>query len=236
MTRTIGGAAVLLALFAGTIVADDVKSGKDAKKPTRMTATVVKADAATNTLIVKTKDGTEKNLTIGKDTQVTDYAGATVGTGHNLQNLTPGMEVRLIMSEDGKTLKEIRLPAKPSAESRTARPHRSGAAGAVNRVQQLREQQRGQTATNGIISKVDADKKTLHVRVKGKDGKEQEKTIELSDDIKLVGINRGSKLADIQEGSAVSIIEKKGKVIEVMLIPGSSDDIHPTKTSKRPMR
>ncbi len=80
---------------------------------------------------------------------------------------------------------------------------------------------------------MDADKNTVVVRVVGKDGKDQDRTIKLGEGVKLTGRNRTGeqlKLSDLREGSAVQIREKDGKVVEVTALTTDRSDSRPGKS------
>jgi hypothetical protein len=127
--------------------------------------------------------------------------------------LKPGTSVRLTMDDDSKTLKEVRLAGLP----REARPEASDG----SRVRQLRLQRQGITEIQATVDKVDADKKTMVVRVKGKDGKEEEKTIEFKNGVQLTGLVTGFGLSDLKEGSSVQLWEEDGKIVQVMVPPST---------------
>jgi hypothetical protein len=213
MVRTLFGFAVVLGLVVGASGADDTKSGKDKKSGKAQAATIVKVDAANNMLIVRTKDGKEKELSLGKDTVIRDVGGTELDHRHAVDALKPGTSVRLMMDDDSKNLKEVRLAGTPR-EARTGVPGES-------RVQQLRLQQQGITELQATVDKVDSDKKTMVVRIKDKDGKEEEKTIEFKNGVRLTGLVTGLGLSDLKEGSAVRVWEKDGKVVQVMVPPGT---------------
>jgi hypothetical protein len=118
-----------------------------------------------------------------------------------------------LMDDDSKTLKEVRLAGTP----RDAQPGPSDG----SRVRQLRLRQQGITEIQAIVDKVDADKKTMVVRVKDKDGKEEERTIEFKDGVQLAGLVRGLGLSDLKEGSPVQVWEKDGKIVQVMVPPST---------------
>jgi hypothetical protein len=213
MFRTLLGFTVALGMVAGVYGADDTKTGKNQKSGKAMAATVVKVDATNNMLIVKTKDGKEKELSFGKDIVVRDLGGNELDHRHAVEALKPGTSVRLAMDDDSKTLKEVRL----AGMSREGRPSASDG----TRVRQLRLQQQGITELQGTVDKVDADKKTMVVRVKGKDGKEEEKTVEFKHGVQLTGLVAGLGLSDLKEGCSVQVFEKDGKVVQVMVPPST---------------
>ena len=73
---------------------------------------------------------------------------------------------------------------------------------------------RPHTAT---VVKVDADNNTLIVKMRGKDGKEQERTLEVKEGVRLTGLEAGTefKLADLKPGAMIEVIEKDGKLTEL---------------------
>jgi hypothetical protein len=218
-----------LILFAGVLPADDTKSSKDAKKGSKeITARVVDVDAAKKTFAVMVKGGGREEFTVAADTKVVDAGGHVVASGLGDKRLISGTEVRLTVGADGKTIQEVRLSAKPQLQVQRAEPRPS-------RLQQLRRQEREQRQTprlTGTVASVDADKNTVLVRVTGKDGKEQDRTIKLGEGVKLTGSRKGErlKLSDLREGSEVQIREKDGKVVEVTALKTDRSDRRPGKS------
>jgi hypothetical protein len=213
MFRSLLGFAVALGMVAGAYGADDTKTGKDQKSGKAMAATIVKVDAANKMLIVRTKDGKEQELSFGEDTVVRDLGGTELDHRRAVDALRPGRSVRLMMDNDNNTLKEVRLAASP----RDARPGTSDG----SRVRQLRLQQQGITELQATVDKVDADKKTMVIRVNGRDGKEEERTVEFKHGVQLTGLVAGFGLSDLKEGSPVQVWEKDGKIVQVMVPPNT---------------
>jgi hypothetical protein len=230
MSRRCLGVGISLIFFAGALPADDTKSSKDAKKNSKeITARVVNFDAAKNTLAVMVKDGGREEFTIAADTKVVDAKGHVVASGLGDKRLTSGAEIRLTVGADGKTIQEVRLSAKPQMQVQKTEPRES-------RQHQLRREERAQRQTpslTGTVATVDAEKNTVLIRMTGKDGKEQDRTIQMGDGVKLTGPSRSGeqlKLSDLHEGSAVQIREKDGKVVEVTALPTDRSDKRPGKS------
>src|SRR5260370_24939072 len=74
---------------------------------------------------------------------------------------------------------------------------------------------RPHTAT---VVKVDAASNTLVVKMRGKDGKEQERTLEIKEGVRLTGPEAGTefKLADLKPGDMIEVIEKDGKLTQLL--------------------
>jgi hypothetical protein len=221
MSRRCLGVGIGLIFFAGALPADDTKSSKDAKKGSKeITARVLNVDGAKKTFAVMVKGGGREEFMVATDTKVVDAGGHVVASGLGDKRLTSGTEVRLTVGADGKTIQEVRLSAKPRE----------------SRLQQLRRQEREQRQTpslTGTVATVDAEKNTVLVRVTGRDGKEQDRTIKLGEGVKLTGPSRTGeqlKLSDLREGSAVQIREKDGKVVEVTALTTDRSDRRPGKS------
>jgi len=76
----------------------------------------------------------------------------------------------------------------------------------------------------GTVVKVDADKHSVTIKVRGRDGKETEKTIELKEGVKLIGADgkedkEAHFLKGLHAGEHVMVMEKEGKVVEIRDIP-----------------
>jgi len=230
MSRKCLAVGIGLILFAGALSADETKSSKDAKKGSKeITARVLDVDAAKKTFAVMVKGGGREEFTVAADTKVMDAGGHVLASGLEDKRLTSGAEVRLTVGADGKTIQELRLSAKPQPQIQRAAPRES-------RIQQLRREGREQSQTaslSGTVATVDADKNTVLVRVMGKDGKEQDRTIKLGEGVKLTGRSRTGeqlKLSDLREGSAVQIREKGGKIVEVTALTTDRSDSRPGKS------
>lgn len=71
----------------------------------------------------------------------------------------------------------------------------------------------GQAAT---VTKVDAQKNTLTVMMKDKDGKEEQQTFDLTKDVKLQdAAGKTIEASSLQKGDAIRIVEQNGKLAEV---------------------
>jgi hypothetical protein len=113
MLRKSACAAIALIVLAGSLLAADAKADKDAKKEGKeVKATVVKVNADKNTLTVKMEDGKTKEIKIGKSTKFVGPRGGVSDDGIKDDRLTAGAEVTLMMSADGKSVSEVRLPVR----------------------------------------------------------------------------------------------------------------------------
>jgi hypothetical protein len=66
------------------------------------------------------------------------------------------------------------------------------------------------------ITKVDKQKGTLTVKMKGKDGKEKEKTFKLTEDIRMFDSTGRAAVIDVfRSGDEVLVIEAEGKLREM---------------------
>jgi len=99
-----------LVVFAGGLLADDPKSkGKpDKTSGKEISATVVKVDAAKNTIRVRTADGKQTDLMIDADTKFIGPRGGVSDQGIKDDRLRVGAQLKVTM--DGKAVKEVHLP------------------------------------------------------------------------------------------------------------------------------
>jgi hypothetical protein len=75
---------------------------------------------------------------------------------------------------------------------------------------------KGQHHMQATITKVDADKNTITVKTKDKDGKEEDKTLQLSKDAKVLNsAGKDEKLASLKAGDDVCLTQKDDKVTEL---------------------
>ena len=109
MLRTLG-TIVGLVVFTGGLLADDPKpkAKPDKGRSKEITATVLKVDAAKNTIRVKTADGKQTELMIDDQTQFVGPRGGVSKDGIKDDRLHVGAQLKVTM--DGKTVKEIQLP------------------------------------------------------------------------------------------------------------------------------
>ena len=119
MVRTLG-TIVGLVVFAGGLLADDpkAKAKPDKTSGKEMTATVVKVDAAKNTIRIKTADGKQTDLMVDDQTQFVGPRGGVSKDGIKDDRLHVGAQLKVTM--DGKTVKEIHLPYRNIRERREA--------------------------------------------------------------------------------------------------------------------
>jgi hypothetical protein len=95
-----------LLLMAGLWTLAGAPGAADTKDAREVKGKVVKVEAAQKTLTVLTAAG-KKDFLIGNDTKVLDPKGAVSKDGLLDRRLVPGAEVRLVLAQDGKTVKEI---------------------------------------------------------------------------------------------------------------------------------
>jgi len=186
-------------LHAGDHVLVTEKEGKVVEvrdlpaRPRGSFGTVVKVDAASHTITFKVRgrDGKEEEKTV------------TIKEG-----------VKLI-GEDGKEDKEAHFLKELKPGELIQVTEREGK---VVEVRDLPERPNLKYA--GAAVKVDADKHTITLKVKGKDGKEEEKTVEIKEGVKVFGKDgKEGKLADIAAGTQVMVFEKEGKLDSVRVAP-----------------
>ena len=73
------------------------------------------------------------------------------------------------------------------------------------------------------VQKVDAKNHTITVMMKDKNGKEEEKTLNLTKDVKVVDENGKTADADtLKDGDNVRVVERDGKLAEVQREPAAS--------------
>jgi hypothetical protein len=123
------GTVVGLVVFAGGLLADDPKpkAKPDKGGSKEITATVVKVDAAKNTIRVRTANGKQVDLMTDDQTQFIGPRGGVSKDGIKDDRLRVGAQLKVTM--DGKAVKEVHLPyrnvrerlqrgdAKPSANT-----------------------------------------------------------------------------------------------------------------------
>ncbi len=125
------GVLVGLLVFTGGLLGADPQektSSKEAKKgidSKAVTAKVVSIDAEKGMITVKTKDGSEKELSVGEHTKFMDAQGKDLKTGIKNKRLAAGADVKLMLDEDGKMVTEVHLAARArTAAQASSRPRR----------------------------------------------------------------------------------------------------------------
>ena len=117
MVRRIGGLVVLILVGGALLAADDKKP---TKKEEGIKGTVVKVDAAKNTLTVKTDSGT-KTYTLTDDAKYIGPRGGVSDAGIKDDRLAVGNEVRIVLAGNNKSVKEVHLPyRKRDAKGKTS--------------------------------------------------------------------------------------------------------------------
>ena len=108
MLRPFGGVvaalAVVLLLAGGVLAADKEVKG-----------TLVKVNASDKTLVVKTDDG-EKTYEVNDETKFIGPKGGESKEGLKDERLVKGVELKLVVAGNNKTLREVHIPAKDSKD------------------------------------------------------------------------------------------------------------------------
>lgn len=192
MMRTFLCSAALLGL-ATLCVAADAKDTKANKSDNGTTATVVKVDAKNNTITLKMKDqnGKEQDQTFNLSKEVK----LTDANDKSIEAsaLREGEQVRV--TENNGKLAALRVDN--AAAPTTAK--------------------NGEEAT---IANVDAKKGTITLKMKGKDGKDVERTFTLTEDARYFDSTGKVAALDVfQSGNEVLVVEEQGKLKEVQKKP-----------------
>ena len=106
--RTFGGmlaALAIMLLLAGSVRAAD----KEVK------GTLVKVNVSDKTLVVKTDDG-EKTYDVNDDTKFIGPKGGESKDGIKDERLVKGVELKLVVAGNNKTLREVHIPMKESKD------------------------------------------------------------------------------------------------------------------------
>jgi uncharacterized protein YigE (DUF2233 family) len=75
---------------------------------------------------------------------------------------------------------------------------------------------KNENEVTATVTKVDAAKNTLTVTMKDKEGKEETKTLTLTNDVKIVDANdKAATLDSIKAGDEVTLTHRDGKLVEV---------------------
>jgi hypothetical protein len=99
MLRNVLTVGALLAFaFTGAIAADK-----------ELTAKLVKVDVKKNVLTVKTSDG-EKNFDVNDETKFIGPKGGVSKKGIEDERLTSGVELKLVIAGNNRTLREVHIP------------------------------------------------------------------------------------------------------------------------------
>jgi hypothetical protein len=92
----------------------------------------------------------------------------------------------------------------------------AGADDAKKSAEANKNDDKGQHHMQATITKVDADKNTITVKTKDKDGKDESKTLQLSKDAKILNAaGKDEKLASLKAGDDVCLTQKEDKVTEL---------------------
>ena len=88
--------------------------------------------------------------------------------------------------------------------------------GAVRADDAKKKDDQNNKSLHATISKIDAQKHSLTVKTMDKNGKEQEQTLQLSNDVKfLYAAGKDAKADSFKSGDDVCVMEKDGKVTEL---------------------
>jgi hypothetical protein len=101
MLRGLLASAFLIVMVAPAALAAD----KEVK------GTLVKVDVKKNVLTVKTDDG-EKNYDVNDDTKFIGPRGGVSAKGIKDERLVAGVELKLLVAGNNRTLREVRIPEK----------------------------------------------------------------------------------------------------------------------------
>ena len=100
MLRNLLATSIVLLLAGGAVAADKEVKG-----------TLVKVDVKKNVITVKTSDG-EKNYDVNDDTKFIGPKGGVSDKGIKDERLTKGVELKLVVAGNNKTLREVHIPEK----------------------------------------------------------------------------------------------------------------------------
>jgi hypothetical protein len=101
MLRGLLASAFLIVMVAPAALAADKE----------VTGKLVKVDAKKNVLTVKTDDG-EKNYDVNDDTKFIGPRGGVSAKGIKDDRLVAGVELKLLVAGNNKTLREVHIPEK----------------------------------------------------------------------------------------------------------------------------
>jgi hypothetical protein len=96
----LAGTVLVLLVAPAALAADKEVMGK-----------LVKADVKKNVLTVKTDDG-EKNYDVNDDTKFIGPKGGVSGKGIKDERLVAGVELKLLVAGNNRTLREVHIPEK----------------------------------------------------------------------------------------------------------------------------
>ena len=100
----------MLVVFAGSVPAADKPAADTKKACTRVMGKVVKVDADKHTITITTDDGKTKKLMVAKDAKFVGPRGGVSDMGIKDDRLVAGNQITAVLSADGKSVTEVRLP------------------------------------------------------------------------------------------------------------------------------
>jgi hypothetical protein len=115
MLRKSVGTIVGLLVVVGLVAA---QQGKDTKGGKEVTCKVTKVDADKKVVSVTTEDGKKMQLKISDDTKIVGPRGGVSDQRLKDDRLVAGAEIKVTMSADGKTVKQIQLPLRKPADKK----------------------------------------------------------------------------------------------------------------------
>jgi arginine repressor len=223
MLRKVGVLVGLLVFTGGLLGADpqEKTSSKEAKKGTdskAVTAKVVSIDAEKGMITVKTKDGSEKELSVGEHTKFADAQGKDLKAGIKDKRLAAGADVKLMLDEDGKMVTEVHLAARARTAAQGATRPRKILPIPNPPAEEHKPAVVRKAPPLGSVVKADAAKKQIIIRVADGKGKTEDRTIDVKEGVKLMGASgEEADVGGFLPGQAVMIHEKDGKVIELQM-------------------
>jgi len=106
MLRHLSLSAVALALLLALV-------GRAAAADKEVKGTLVKVDAKKNVLTIKADDG-EKSYDVNDQTKFVGPKGGVSAKGIKDERLVKGVELKLVVAGNNKTLREVHIPEKKS--------------------------------------------------------------------------------------------------------------------------
>lgn len=191
---------LVVALVCGLASAQEKKE----ERPNKAIATVIKSDADKHTITVKwkNKEGKEeeKTLEVKDKIKLIGEDGKVAAEADFFKGLVAGEELLVLVAADGKVTEIRDLPP------RGAKPEEKG--------------------TRTVASFVSVKEHTLTLKMKNKDGKEEELKVEIKEGVKLVGEDGKEHtekefLQDLTVGEEVVVVTKDGKVVEIRDLPAA---------------
>lgn len=176
---------------------------KKADRPHKAVATVVKTDVANHIIYAKFKDKDgkehERKIELKEGVKLIGEDGKEDQQAQFFKDLKPGEEI-VIAQKNDQIVAVHDLP--PRAARTEENVHREFA----------------------IVVRSDGAKHTLTVKMKGREGKEHERTIELKEGIKMIGEDgkedqQAEFLKGLEGGEQILIVERERRIVELRDLP-----------------